>query len=55
MNKLNTNEMKNIEGGTDITATMINAIYKIYNLIYTLGEALGSYIRRSSEDKMCDI
>lgn len=55
MKKLQKEEMQKIEGGTDITATMVNAIYKVYSLIYTLGESLGSYIRRSSEGKMCDI
>ena len=55
MKELNKKEMQKIEGGSDITATMVNAIYKIYNLIYTLGESLGNYIRRSNENKMCDI
>ena len=48
--------MVKVDGGTDvISATMINSIYKIVSFIYELGEALGSYIRRSNEDKMCNL
>lgn len=52
MKKLENDELLKVDGGTDvISATMINSIYKIYEL----GEALGSYIRRSNEDKMCNL
>ena len=56
MKELKKEEMQKIEGGTlGITATMINAIYKSFELIYTVGESLGSFIRRKTEDKMCNI
>lgn len=55
MRELKGEEMLKVEGGTSITATMVNAVYKVVELIYTLGESLGSYIRRKTEDKMCDI
>ena len=56
MKKLENNELLKIDGGTDvISAAMINSIYKIVSFIYELGEALGSYIRRSNEDKMCNL
>lgn len=56
MKKLENNELLKVDGGTDvISATMINSIYKIVSFIYELGEALGSYIRRSNEDKMCNL
>ena len=56
MKKLENNELLKVDGGTDvISATMINSIYKIVSFIYELGEALCSYIRRSNEDKMCNI
>lgn len=56
MKKLENDELLKIDGGTDvISATMINSIYKIVSFIYELGEALGSYIRRSNEDKMCNL
>ena len=31
-----------------------NAIYKTIEIIFNIGEAFGSYIRRKSEGKMCD-
>ena len=56
MKKLENNELLKVDGGTDvISATMINSIYKIVSFIYELGEALGSYILRSNEDKMCNL
>lgn len=54
MNILTKDEMIMTNGG-NVSATMVSAVYKIVGFIYELGEALGSYIRRSSEDKMCDI
>lgn len=55
MHKIDKKEMNNITGGASLTASMINAVYKVFDFIYTLGESLGSYIRRKTEDKMCDI
>ena len=54
MRELDKNEMLKIDGGAGFTATMMNAIYKTIEIIFKIGEALGSYIRRKSEDKMCD-
>ena len=48
-------EMLKIEGGTSISASMLSAIYKTIDTIYSIGEALGSYIRRVKEGKICDI
>ena len=48
------NEMLKIDGGAGFTATMMNAIYKTIEIIFNIGEAFGSYIRRKSEGKMCD-
>ena len=55
MKELNKKEMLNIEGGANFTASMLSAIYKAIDTIYSIGEALGSYLRRKVEDKMCDI
>lgn len=56
MKKLENNELLKVDGGTDvISATMLNSIYNIVSFIYELGEALGSYIRRNNEDKMCEL
>ncbi len=49
MKKLENDELLKVDGGTDVISA------KIVSFIYELGEALGSYIRRSNEDKMCNL
>ena len=57
MREIEKKEMLNIEGGgsSGISGTILNAIYKLIDTIYSIGESLGSYIRRTTENKMCDI
>lgn len=56
MTEIKKEEMKLVEGGNVvITAAMISAIYSCLDLFFQIGEALGGYIRRKSEDKMCNI
>lgn len=54
MKKISEEEMLKIEGGA-LTGTVLNAVYKIIEIIYSVGESLGSYIRRKASGKMCDI
>ncbi len=54
MREIKKEEMRMVEGGSAST-TMINAIYRVVDFIFELGEAFGSYMRRVKEDKMCDI
>lgn len=55
MKELKKDEMLKIEGGASLSAAMLGSIYKTINAIFNIGEALGSYIRRKVEGKMCDI
>lgn len=55
MKELNKKEMLNIDGGTSFSASMLSSIYKAIDTIFSIGEALGSYIRRVSENKMCGL
>ena len=55
MIEINKEQMLKIDGGTSISGSMLNAVYKTISLIYSIGESLGSYIRRAVEKKMCDI
>jgi len=55
MRELSNKEMLNIEGGGSITGSMLTAVYKIIDTIYSIGESFGSYIRRVVEKKMCNI
>lgn len=52
--EINENEMMNIDGGT-LTSSFINAISKIVNTLYDIGEATGSAIRRITNGKFCRI
>ena len=56
MTEIKKEEMKLVEGGnTVITGSMISAIYSCLDLFFQMGEALGGYIRRKRDDKMCNI
>ena len=51
MKKLNNIEMKKIEGG--VSSSMINAILRGASLLYNMGQAIGSAIRRSLSKNYC--
>ena len=55
MRELKKDEMLSIEGGANFSASMLSAIYKTLDVIYSIGESLGSYIRRLVDNKMCDL
>lgn len=55
MQEIKKEEMLGIDGGTSFSSSMLTAIYKTIEVIYSIGEALGSYLRRMQEQKMCDI
>ena len=55
MRMIDNNEMFNVSGGSTITGSLLSSAYKIIELIYNVGETLGSYIRRKIENKSCDI
>ncbi len=52
--ELKENEMVNIAGGS-LTSSFINAITKVVNTLYDIGEATGSAIRRLTSGKYCRI
>ena len=51
MKKLNNTEMKSIEGG--VSSSMLNAILRGASLLYNMGQAIGSAIRRSISRNYC--
>lgn len=55
MRELDKREMLDVDGGASFSASMMTAIYKTIEVIYSIGESLGSFIRRVTEKKMCDI
>ena len=56
MNKyLSKEELKNIDGGSSITGSLITAFIEGVKAIRSLGRSLGSSIRRLKEKKLCTI
>lgn len=55
MREIKKEEMLKVDGGSTFSASMLNAIYKTFELIYSIGESLGSFVRRKASGKMCDI
>ena len=54
LQELNNTEMQNIYGGS-LPSGLLNAIAKIIDSIYNLGEGTGSGIRRLIEGKYCPV
>ena len=54
MQELTKSEMQKINGGASavIIGTVVTAIIEV---IFKVGESLGNFIRRKTENKMCDI
>ena len=52
MKKLKINEMKKISGGA-ISSAVLNALMRTVSVMFTLGQAVGSAIRRTSSKNYC--
>lgn len=50
---LKNEEMIKITGGSAITASLLTAINKTIQIIFDLGQSIGSSIRRIIDDKKC--
>lgn len=56
MKELKLVELEEISGGsTTVTAAFLGTIFSGCKVIYTIGQALGSSIRRISGDNICKI
>lgn len=55
MNKIEENELYEINGGATLSGTLVNAITTAGKFIYSLGQALGSSIRRIVGGSSCSI
>lgn len=53
MNKLNKNEMYKIKGGADISSAMLNALMRAITGMFSIGQAVGSAIRRVTGKNYC--
>ncbi len=53
MNKLGKEELKKINGGAGMTAAMLNAMIRAVSTMFTVGQAIGSAIRRATGRNYC--
>lgn len=55
MQKLTKEQLANINGGINISGTLINAIIKGVNSFLDLGRSIGTAIRRVSTGSLCKL
>lgn len=55
MREIEEKKLEQINGGTTVTATMVNAIMNVIKIIKETGYSLGSGIRRISENNICPL
>lgn len=53
MTKLKREEMLLVRGGTALTSAMLNALMRTLSTMFTLGQAVGSAIRRTISGGYC--
>lgn len=54
MKKLNKEEMKQVQGGVSYTSA-INAVIKAITTLFSVGQAVGSAIRRATSSNYCKV
>lgn len=55
MKELNKKELVNINGGINITGTLISSITKGISIFVEIGRSLGGAIRRIASNKICPL
>ena len=53
MKKLENNNMKMVKGGSGVTAAMLNAVIRTVSTMFSIGQAIGSAIRRATSGNYC--
>ncbi len=53
MQKLNENQLISIQGGAGLNSSMLNALIRTVSTLFSLGQAVGSAIRRGTTRKYC--
>ena len=56
MKNVSNDKLMDIRGGSiTYTATLINALCRVVDIIFEVGKNIGSSIRRSNEDTICPL
>ena len=53
MEYLNDNQLISVQGGAGLNSSMLNALIRTVSTLFTLGQAVGSAIRRGTSRKYC--
>lgn len=53
MNQLKKEEMLGIKGGAGFTSAMLNALMRTVSVMFSVGQAVGSAIRRAVNGSYC--
>ena len=53
--KINNNELSEIYGGLSLSATLFSSVSSLLGRVFSIGQSVGSSIRRISAHKMCPI
>lgn len=53
LRKMSKQEMKQVNGGFNLTAAMFQHMLKFANMFFEIGKALGSALRRSQTGSYC--
>ncbi len=55
MQKLKEKDLKQIRGGTTISGSIINAFTSLFKTLVSLGEKIGSALRRMGSGEICPL
>lgn len=53
MEQLNNQQLISVKGGAGLTTGMLNALIRTVSTLFSLGQAVGSAIRRGTSGKYC--
>lgn len=53
MKKINNEKLKEIKGGAGVSSAVLNALMRTVSVMFSLGQAVGSAIRRVSGKNYC--
>ena len=55
MKKLSNRELKQIVGGIDLTAGILNSFVRAFEIVLEIGRSLGTSIRRLGGSNICEL
>ena len=55
MTRLDSEELKSIDGGFSLSGTLINAFTSSMKTVFNIGRSFGNALRRIKENKLCEV